>query len=796
VADRYWIASSSANWNDTANWSTSSGGSGGASVPGSSDDAHFDGNGTGDCTVNATVSINNITFASYTGTFDANDNDLTFTGDVSLDSSVTYISGAGTITLSGSNDQDIDFNGESVEDIEIDKTSGTVTLTGDLETASFKITDGAFDCSTYNLICTGNFDVDRADAVFDAGSGTHEIGGNFLKRQVGTWTCGTAHFKLQGASNSITSDSSSSEIIYDLTVETGASYSGVFGRIGVENSITVESGATLSIKRVGLNGSSTTPTITINGSVTLGEDCILGNENGVTIGGTGTLTQTTGTCDFGWDNDNVAQTCTFAASTDLTIAGAGTFDLGHGLWTATLTYDCSNNPSFTIEAANFLVNPNNKTVVWTKGSSGDITFSGTANQTIGLDGLSYQDFIINKTGGTLTLSEGGTTESLTFTDGTLDIDGQDLDITGNFTMAAGTVVNDTDTGGSISIGGNLDINGIDGTGCTWSDADIDTLAGTGDADYCTVSNSNNSSGTAIDATDNCTDSGGNTGWTFAAGGYTLTAAGGAITLTGTAADLTYDRKLSAAAGAVGLTGTAANLEKGYSLTAEAGAITLTGTAAGFLYNQVVSAGAGAIALAGTAADLTYDRKLSAEAGTVTITGADATLTYTQDYSVTAEAGAIALTGTAAALTYDRIMPAAAGAIVLTGADATLLYSQGYNLTADAGAISLTGAAATLTVDRILTAEAAAIALAGTAAGLNVGIVLTAEAGAVALTGTVAGLTYDHVLAAAAGAIALTGTAATLTYSEEQIPVGHVTAAATAGRPGVSISATKPTITIT
>jgi hypothetical protein len=431
---------------------------------------------------------------------------------------------------------------------------------------------------------------------------------------------------------------------------------------------------------------------------------------------------------------------------------------------------------------------------WTSGT-GTITLSGTAAQDIDFNGESVEDIEIDSDD-TVTLSGAVDTKSLTLTDGTLDIDGQNLDITGDFTMAAGTVVNDTDTGGSISIGGNLDINGIDGTGCTWSDADIDTLTGTGDADYCTVSDSNNSSGTAIDATDNCNDSGGNTGWTFAAGGYTLTAAGGAITLTGTAADLTYDRKLSAAAGAIGLTGTAANLEKGYSLTAEAGAITLTGTAAGFLYNQVVSAGAGAIALAGTAADLTYDRKLSAEAGTVTITGADATLTYTQDYSVTAEAGAIALTGTAVALTYDRIMPAAAGAIVLTGADATLLYSQGYNLTAEAGAISLTGAAATLTVDRILTADAAAVALAGTAAGLNVGIVLTAEAGAVALTGTVAGLTYDHVLAAAAGAIALTGTAATLTYSEEQIPVGHVTAAATAGRPGVSISANKPTITIT
>jgi len=75
---------------------------------------------------------------------------------------------------------------------------------------------------------------------------------------------------------------------------------------------------------------------------------------------------------------------------------------------------------------------------------------------------------------------------------------------------------DTDTNGSISIGGNLDINGTSGDGCTWTDADIDTLTGTGDADYCTVTDSNNSSGTTIDATDDCVDGSGNTGWDFGA----------------------------------------------------------------------------------------------------------------------------------------------------------------------------------------------------------------------------------------------------------------------------------------
>ncbi len=56
-ANRYWVGASSASWNDPANWSATSGGPGGASVPSASDTAVFDGNGNVNCNidVNATV---------------------------------------------------------------------------------------------------------------------------------------------------------------------------------------------------------------------------------------------------------------------------------------------------------------------------------------------------------------------------------------------------------------------------------------------------------------------------------------------------------------------------------------------------------------------------------------------------------------------------------------------------------------------------------------------------------------------------------------------------------------------
>lgn len=69
MPNRYWIASSSGNWDDTANWSDSSGGSGGSSVPTSADNVFFDANGAGDCSGNNQhMSANSWDLTGYTGT--------------------------------------------------------------------------------------------------------------------------------------------------------------------------------------------------------------------------------------------------------------------------------------------------------------------------------------------------------------------------------------------------------------------------------------------------------------------------------------------------------------------------------------------------------------------------------------------------------------------------------------------------------------------------------------------------------------------------------------------------------
>ena len=124
-ADRYWVGAgtgATANWNTTASWSTTSGGASGASVPGASDAAIFDGGNSmvGGVTVDATVSVVSITITSgYTGG-GANDGEIN-TGAYTITTSGALAMAAGKITrASGS----LTITANS-----INNTAGSITTT-------------------------------------------------------------------------------------------------------------------------------------------------------------------------------------------------------------------------------------------------------------------------------------------------------------------------------------------------------------------------------------------------------------------------------------------------------------------------------------------------------------------------------------------------------------------------------------------------------------------------------------------------------------------------------------------
>lgn len=99
MAARYWV-SGTGNWDasDTTHWAASSGGTGGETVPGSSDQVTFDGSsGGGTVTVTATVTVESITAGDFTGTLDTNGQTITTSNNFSISGTATR-----TVTFGGS----------------------------------------------------------------------------------------------------------------------------------------------------------------------------------------------------------------------------------------------------------------------------------------------------------------------------------------------------------------------------------------------------------------------------------------------------------------------------------------------------------------------------------------------------------------------------------------------------------------------------------------------------------------------------------------------------------------------
>lgn len=103
MANRYWVGGSGT-WDstNTANWSTTSGGPGGASVPTASDAVTINvDSGAGTVSVSGSVTCYNLYISVQTVDFGSST--VTVTGDFSAASSATIIAGTSTIQMSNSN---------------------------------------------------------------------------------------------------------------------------------------------------------------------------------------------------------------------------------------------------------------------------------------------------------------------------------------------------------------------------------------------------------------------------------------------------------------------------------------------------------------------------------------------------------------------------------------------------------------------------------------------------------------------------------------------------------------------
>jgi hypothetical protein len=432
MADRYWVTGGTGNWNDTSNWSATSGGASGASVPGSSDAAILNASsGSGTVTLDISPDIQTLTCTGFTGT-------LAFgTNTISLNSTGTIFTGATTMTVTGT-PLIICTNSSSTS-----RTITTTTVT-EANSISFRITGGT---GGLTLTSTGVFrDLDFTDGVnptgFAAAIGNNALTvyGNFKASTGMTRNAGTSTITFAATSGTKTID------LAGVTFDCPFTFNGIGGTFQLVSALTSGSSrtATLTNGTLDLNGFTlTTGLFTTNASNATTLAFGVGN---ITLSGTGTIFTGSTTCTV-TGTPQVIATNSSASSRTISpgivteansisfrvTAGTGTFSIS----TSNAVRDCDFTDGVNPTGFSGAMASNSATVYGSfKASTGmtrtagaqGLTFAATSGtKTINTAGVTFDcPFAFNGVGGTFQLQAAltsGSTRACTLTNGTLDLNG-------------------------------------------------------------------------------------------------------------------------------------------------------------------------------------------------------------------------------------------------------------------------------------------------------------------------------------------------------------------------------------
>jgi len=505
MAARFWVTGGTGNWNDTSNWSATSGGASGASVPGSADTAALDSSsGSGVVTLDISPVIQTLICTGFTGT-------LAFgTNTISLNSTGTIFTGATTMTVTGTPLIICTNNSATARTI----SPNAVT---EANSISFRVTAG-----------TGNFTVTNGQIVkdLDFTDGTNPTGyagalsnstitiyGSFKASTGMTRTAGTGVYTFAATSGTKTINTAG------VTFDNPFTFNGVGGTFQLQAALT--SGATRTCTLI--NG-----TLDLAG-YTLTTGLFASNNSNVrtlAFGSTGkfVLTATTGSVLSMSTATNFTYTGT--SRIELTASGAGrtiTPPVTSAVESNVLNiYVTTGSDTLTVSGSgrflNFDLTGFAGTLTYTTTSRyfGDLVFS--SGMTLGAIAGS---FTFAKTSGTQTITSAGKTIDQAVTvdgvGGTVSLqDALTLGSTRTLTLTNGTLklkAGTTNTVGAFATSGTNPKYLLSST--YGSQATISATTGTFTVNYLTVQDNIATGGATWDALAiTNVDAGNNTGWLF------------------------------------------------------------------------------------------------------------------------------------------------------------------------------------------------------------------------------------------------------------------------------------------
>ncbi len=178
MANRYWVGGT-ASWDDTAGtkWSTTSGGTGGESVPTTADDVFFTNLSTGTCTIlGSNTGAKSINCTGFTNTITGTAN-INVAGSVTLVAGMTYTH-TGTVTFTAT--ATLITAGNAFSGVEINGSGITVTLGSALNIATRTLTvnEGTFNTANFAVTAGLLRTFGASTRVITLGSSTVTLSGS------------------------------------------------------------------------------------------------------------------------------------------------------------------------------------------------------------------------------------------------------------------------------------------------------------------------------------------------------------------------------------------------------------------------------------------------------------------------------------------------------------------------------------------------------------------------------------------------------------------------------------------
>lgn len=234
MANRYWVGSGIWDTSTTTNWSTSSGGSGGAAVPTSSDNVFVDAN-SGSMTTASLVTLNclNIDFTGYTNTFSVTGSaTLNIFGNCTLGVGMTFSGTTTSFTFSSTSSSTITSNGKTfTAPLTFNGIGGTWTLQDNFTLgtgSSMTLTKGTFNANNYNVTIPNFSSSNSNTRTVTMGSGLWTLNGtgtvwNMANATNLTLNSNLSTIKITDSSNTTTSFSGGGQTFNNIYYSRGAS---------------------------------------------------------------------------------------------------------------------------------------------------------------------------------------------------------------------------------------------------------------------------------------------------------------------------------------------------------------------------------------------------------------------------------------------------------------------------------------------------------------------------------------------------------------------------------------------